>query len=120
MFLKKSSNKIIYKKNFLIININKKSETKINMLKISLITFFAGIITSLTGMSGGPIIMPALVLLCYLNMKEAAPISHTIIMISSLINLIIKNENFTNSSITLNFLLPLSFAAIISTVSAFF
>ncbi|WP_339033345.1 sulfite exporter TauE/SafE family protein [Spiroplasma endosymbiont of Cantharis rufa] len=74
-------------KNFYIIN---KEGDKINIILLSLISFIGGIITSLTGMGGGPIIMPLLIIIFSLKISSAAPISHTLIMVSSFISLILN------------------------------
>ncbi len=74
-------------KNFYIIN---NEGDKINIILLSLISFIGGIITSLTGMGGGPIIMPLLIIIFSLKISSAAPISHTLIMVSSFISLILN------------------------------
>ncbi|WP_342259159.1 sulfite exporter TauE/SafE family protein [Spiroplasma endosymbiont of Dioctria linearis] len=89
-FLKvKDSSQKQYKlnKNFYIIN---NEGDKINIILLSLISFIGGIITSLTGMGGGPIIMPLLIIIFSLKISSAAPISHTLIMVSSFISLILN------------------------------
>ncbi|WP_339030863.1 sulfite exporter TauE/SafE family protein [Spiroplasma endosymbiont of Cantharis nigra] len=74
-------------KNFYIIN---NEGDKINIILLSLISFIGGIITSLTGMGGGPIIMPLLIIIFSLKISSAAPISHSLIMVSSFISLILN------------------------------
>ncbi|ALD66484.1 sulfite exporter TauE/SafE family protein [Spiroplasma cantharicola] len=89
-FLKiKDNSQKVYKlnKNFYITS---NEGEKINILLLSLISFIGGIITSLTGMGGGPIIMPLLIIIFSLKISTAAPISHTLIMISSFISLILN------------------------------
>ncbi|WP_342274784.1 sulfite exporter TauE/SafE family protein [Spiroplasma endosymbiont of Cantharis lateralis] len=74
-------------KNFYIIN---NEGDKINIILLSLISFIGGIITSLTGMGGGPIIMPLLIIIFSLEISSAAPISHSLIMVSSFISLFLN------------------------------
>ncbi|PPE05438.1 sulfite exporter TauE/SafE family protein [Williamsoniiplasma lucivorax] len=119
VFKQKTYSKKPPQNKFWIVPLNKNDQTQINLLIIPVVAFCSGIITALTGMGGGPVIMPALILLCYLNMKQATPISHTIIMVSSFVSLMLNYQTFTNQTITLNYLLPLSVAAIGSTTLAF-
>ncbi|AVP49335.1 hypothetical protein [Williamsoniiplasma luminosum] len=51
-FKKKTQQIIVDKKSFLLIKINQQKAMKINVLKVALISFLAGIITALTGMGG--------------------------------------------------------------------
>ncbi|AVP49334.1 MAG: hypothetical protein C5T88_01930 [Williamsoniiplasma luminosum] len=53
-------------------------------------------------------------------MKQATPISHTIIMVSSLVNLLVNYQLFGQGDLGLNYLLPLSFAALSATFLAFY
>lgn len=97
-----------------------KSGVTINIFKLILITFFGGLITTLTGMGGGPILMPLLILLCGLTMKQATPISHTIIAVTSFITLCLSYEMFGHQDLNLQITLPMVVGVIGGTTLAYF
>ncbi|AHI52951.1 sulfite exporter TauE/SafE family protein [Spiroplasma culicicola] len=96
------------------------NEFKLNWLFLSTIALLSGLITSLTGMGGGPILMPLLLMIFKLDVKNSTPISHTLIAISSFITLFFNFELFSDQTIMLNLVLPLSIAAIIGAISAIY
>ncbi|ASZ09387.1 sulfite exporter TauE/SafE family protein [Mesoplasma chauliocola] len=102
------------------IRINNFNDKRINWIFLGMISFIGGIITSLTGMGGGPILMPALILIFSLSMKEAAPISHSLIMVSSTFSIATNYEKFKDSEFAMKYILPLSFAVGIAMFISFF
>ncbi|ATZ18735.1 hypothetical protein ESOMN_v1c03530 [Williamsoniiplasma somnilux] len=97
------------------------NQQKINCLQLSLIIFLAGILTSLTGIGGGPIIMPILLIWLKLNLKVSVPISHSIIAVTSLITLITNYKVIGNYQIDwLTVVLPTIIGVIIGTLSAIY
>ncbi|WP_031543222.1 sulfite exporter TauE/SafE family protein [Mesoplasma photuris] len=93
-------------------NIYLNDQKTINIFYVGAISFFGGLVTSLTGMGGGPLLMPLLLIFCNLQMKEAAPISHSLIAVSSLITLIFNFETFSNTQLMLENVLPMAMASI--------
>lgn len=103
----------------------KNNNKLVNVFYLCIISFFAGIVTSLTGMGGGVILMPFLILVIKLNIKDSAPISHSIIFITSLLTIIIEStlgetNYFTDSLAMKNILVPMLAGAIIGTVITIF
>lgn len=92
----------------------------INLFKVVVITFLGGIITALTGMGGGPILMPMLLLLCGLGMKQATPISHTVIAITSFLTLCFNYQYFSHQTLNLQVSLPMICGVVVGTLIAYF
>ncbi|MBE4703778.1 sulfite exporter TauE/SafE family protein [Spiroplasma platyhelix] len=92
----------------------------INIFTIILITFLGGIITTLTGMGGGPILMPLLLLTCGLTMKQATPISHSVIAITAFVSLCLSYQYFSNQTLNLQISLPMTCGVVIGTIVAYF
>ncbi|WP_338969423.1 sulfite exporter TauE/SafE family protein [Spiroplasma endosymbiont of Labia minor] len=114
-----ASNLIEQKKNsWFMLKIN--ADTKVNLFWIILITIVGGIVTSVTGMGGGPILMPMLLLICLLSMKEAAPISHIIIGITSAVSLIFQYNMFDNKELNLHLSLPMIMGVIAGTIACMY
>lgn len=114
---KKIKIKPINKKAWYILKTNYGS---LNIFMVMLIVFLAGIVTALTGMGGGPIIMPLLLLTCGLTMKNSTPISHNIIAIASLISLCLSYQFFSNQTLNLQVSLPMVCGVAIGTIVAAF
>lgn len=91
----------------------------VNIFKIILITFLGGLITALTGMGGGPILMPLLLLICNLSIKQAAVISHTIIAITAFVTLCFSYQYFLNRPLNLQISLPMICGVITGTLIAY-
>ncbi|WP_368486552.1 sulfite exporter TauE/SafE family protein [Spiroplasma sp. DGKH1] len=97
----------------------------LNIFSLAAISFIAAMITSLTGMGGGVIIMPFLLLFVKLNIKDSTPISHSIIMITSLLAIIIEptmgdHNYFLDTPVMTNVLVPMLVGAVGGTISAIF
>lgn len=92
----------------------------LNIFTIIVITFLGGIITALTGMGGGPILMPLLLLTCGLTMKQATPISHTVIAITSFVTVCLNYQFFTNQDLNLQVSLPMICGVVAGTIIAYF
>lgn len=92
----------------------------VNIFTIILITFLAGIITTLTGMGGGPIVMPLLILTCGLTMKQATPISHSVIAVSAFVSLCLSYQYFGNQQLNLQVSLPMVCGVFAGTIIAYF
>jgi uncharacterized membrane protein YfcA len=97
----------------------------VNGFFLCLVVVIAGMVTSLTGMGGGVILMPFLILVIKLNIKDSAPISHSIILITSFLTIIIEsamgNENyFKDSHAMINVTTPMICGAVAGTVAAAF
>lgn len=79
----------------------------INAWSLIGVIVLGGLITSISGMGGGPILMPLLLLIFGLNIKNAAPISHTIIAISSLIMLVTNYDMLSHSNLMIENATPM-------------
>ncbi|AXK51522.1 sulfite exporter TauE/SafE family protein [Spiroplasma alleghenense] len=90
----------------------------ISTFKVIIIALTGGLITSLTGMGGGPILMPLLLIWCKLSIKNAAPISHALIAGASLVSLITNYQFFQEFDLIVVHGLPMIFGVIIGTISA--
>jgi uncharacterized membrane protein YfcA len=99
--------------------IQTKYQTVVNIWWLIVISFGGCLITTLTGMGGGPIIMPLLMLICSLKLKEAAPISHMLIAISTLFTIIIGYQAINSTTLVLNYITPMLIGVIIGTIIAF-
>lgn len=98
----------------------KTRDSSINLFKLITIIILGSLITTITGMGGGPILMPLLLLWMGLSIKNSAPISHIIISCTSLINIIINYTIFENSIILINYMLPMIVGVIIGSVGVVF
>ncbi|ATZ16294.1 hypothetical protein JN01_0292 [Entomoplasma freundtii] len=92
----------------------------VNLLAIGFIVFSGCFVTTLSGMGGGPLIMPLLVLLCALTFKQAAPISHLMIAIATGINLLFSYKMFGHGELNLTITLPMLVGSLGGTILAFF
>ncbi|WP_031542738.1 TSUP family transporter [Mesoplasma photuris] len=90
----------------------------INWMWIALITFMGCLMTSLTGMGGGPVIMPMLLLILMLEMKEASSLSHSIIAIASLINVVYSYQFFADGDLMLQIAIPMIVGSVLGTFVA--
>ncbi|QHX35744.1 hypothetical protein STIUS_v1c01890 [Spiroplasma sp. TIUS-1] len=95
-------------------------DSSINLFKLITIIILGSLITAITGMGGGPILMPLLLLWVGLSMKGSAPISHIIIACTSLVNIIINYSMFQNTEIMINYILPMTIGVIIGSVIVVF
>ncbi|WP_338971928.1 sulfite exporter TauE/SafE family protein [Spiroplasma endosymbiont of Panorpa germanica] len=93
-------------------------ESYISSIKLITIAMTGGFVTSLTGMGGGPILMPFLLIWCKLSMKQASPISHALIAGSSLIALLTNYQNFENFELLVPIGLPMIIGVISGTILA--
>lgn len=93
---------------------------RINLFTIFFIVFSGCLVTTLTGMGGGPLLMPLLILLCGLTFKKAAPISHLMIAIATGINLIFAYKMFGHGDLNLTVSLPMIVGSLGGTILAFF
>lgn len=92
----------------------------INLFAIAGISFGGCLVTTLTGMGGGSLLMPLLVLICGLTFKKAAPLSHLMIAIAAGINLIFSYKMFGHGDLNLTISLPMLVGSIGGTLLAFF
>ncbi|AHI54280.1 hypothetical protein SSABA_v1c08810 [Spiroplasma sabaudiense Ar-1343] len=99
-------------------NIKINEQSSINIFKLIFISIAGGLITSLTGMGGGPILMPILLIWCGLTMGQASPISHSLIAGASLISLLLNYHLFGDFEIMVKTGLPMLIGVIIGTIVA--
>jgi uncharacterized protein len=92
------------------------SSKELNHLKISIVGGLVGIVTGLVGVGGGFLVIPSLVFLCRLPMKEAIGTSLVIIAAKSLIGF---SGEMSHQNIDWNLLFKISFFAIIGILGGY-